>query len=34
MKIYEGKLVSNNKKYGIVVGRFNEFIGVKILSWA
>lgn len=34
MKIYEGKLVSNNKKYGIVIGRFNEFIGGKLLSGA
>lgn len=34
MKIYEGKLVSDNKKYGIVVGRFNEFIGGKLLSGA
>lgn len=34
MKIYEGKLVSANKKYGIVVGRFNEFIGGKLLSGA
>ncbi len=32
MRIYEGKLVSNNKKYGIVIGRFNEFIGGKLLS--
>ncbi len=34
MKIYEGKLIANNKKYGIVVGRFNEFIGGKLLSGA
>lgn len=34
MRVYEGKLVSNNKKYGIVVGRFNEFIGGKLLSGA
>ncbi len=34
MRIYEGKLVSNNKKYGIVIGRFNEFIGGKLLSGA
>ena len=34
MRIYEGKLVSNNKKYGIVSGRFNEFIGGKLLSGA
>jgi len=34
MKVYEGKLIANNKKYGIVVGRFNEFIGGKLLSGA
>ncbi len=34
MKIFEGKLVANNKKYGIVVGRFNEFIGGKLLAGA
>jgi 6,7-dimethyl-8-ribityllumazine synthase len=34
MRIYEGKLISTNKKYGIVVGRFNEFIGGKLLSGA
>lgn len=34
MKIFEGKLIANNKKYGIVVGRFNEFIGGKLLSGA
>lgn len=34
MKIYEGKLISTDKKYGIVVGRFNEFIGGKLLSGA
>lgn len=34
MRIYEGKLVAANKKYGIVVGRFNEFIGGKLLSGA
>lgn len=34
MKTYEGKLVSTDKKYGIVVGRFNEFIGGKLLSGA
>jgi 6,7-dimethyl-8-ribityllumazine synthase len=32
MKIYEGKLIAKNNKYGIVVGRFNEFIGGKLLS--
>ncbi len=34
MRIYEGKLIAANKKYGIVVGRFNEFIGGKLLSGA
>lgn len=34
MKIYNGKLSSNNKKYAIIVGRFNEFIGSKLLSGA
>lgn len=34
MRIYEGRLTSNKKKYGIVVGRFNEFIGGKLLSGA
>ncbi|XMB66021.1 6,7-dimethyl-8-ribityllumazine synthase [Mycoplasmatota bacterium zrk1] len=34
MKIIEGNLISNNKKFGIIVGRFNEFIGGKLLSGA
>lgn len=33
-KIYEGHLVSKDLKYGIVVGRFNEFISGKLLSGA
>lgn len=33
-KIYEGHLVSENLKYGVVVGRFNEFISSKLLSGA
>lgn len=32
--IYEGHLVSKGLKYGIVVGRFNEFITSKLLSGA
>ena len=32
MKIYEGKLVSQNIKVGIVCARFNEFIVSKLLS--
>ncbi len=34
MSILEGKLVAENMKIGIVVGRFNEFIGSKLLSGA
>lgn len=34
MKIYEGKLISEGLKFAIVVGRFNEFIGSKLLSGA
>ncbi|WNQ09335.1 6,7-dimethyl-8-ribityllumazine synthase [Paenibacillus aurantius] len=33
-RIYEGHLVSENAKYGIVAGRFNEFITGKLLSGA
>lgn len=32
MNILEGKLVANGLKIGIVVGRFNEFIGSKLLG--
>ncbi|ADL52539.1 6,7-dimethyl-8-ribityllumazine synthase [Clostridium cellulovorans] len=34
MKIYEGNLVAEGLKFGIVVGRFNEFIGAKLLGGA
>lgn len=34
MKIYEGNLVAKELKAGIIVGRFNEFIGGKLLSGA
>jgi len=34
MKIYEGKLIAKDLKFGIVVGRFNEFIGGKLLDGA
>ncbi|OGX68222.1 MAG: 6,7-dimethyl-8-ribityllumazine synthase [Paenibacillus sp. RIFOXYA1_FULL_44_5] len=34
MKIYEGHLVSEQLKFGIVVGRFNEFISQKLFSGA
>lgn len=32
MKVFEGKLISDGLKFGIIVGRFNEFIGSKLLS--
>lgn len=34
MNIYEGKVVSENIKVGIVVARFNEFITSKLLGSA
>ncbi|MDI6605112.1 6,7-dimethyl-8-ribityllumazine synthase [Aceticella autotrophica] len=34
MKIYEGKLIGEEKKFGIVVSRFNEFITNKLLEGA
>lgn len=34
MKIYEGKLVAENTRVGIVVARFNEFITSKLLGGA
>lgn len=34
VKVYEGKLVSQGLKYGIVAGRFNEFIVSKLVSGA
>jgi len=34
MKIYEGNLIGKGLKFGIVVGRFNEFIGSKLLGGA
>ncbi|MDQ6418283.1 6,7-dimethyl-8-ribityllumazine synthase [Paenibacillus sp. LHD-117] len=33
-KVYEGHLVSTGLKYGVVVGRFNEFISGKLLGGA
>lgn len=33
-RVYEGHLVTEGKRYGIVVGRFNEFISGKLLSGA
>lgn len=34
MKVYEGKLISQSQKFGIIIGRFNEFIGSKLLGGA
>ncbi|MCG8401910.1 MAG: 6,7-dimethyl-8-ribityllumazine synthase [Firmicutes bacterium] len=34
VKVYEGHLVGEGLKFGIVVGRFNEFITNKLLSGA
>lgn len=34
MKVFEGKVVSENIKIGIVAARFNEFITSKLLSGA
>lgn len=34
MKVLEGNLIAKGLKIGIVVGRFNEFIGSKLLSGA
>lgn len=34
MKNYEGKLIASGLKFAVVVGRFNEFIGGKLLSGA
>lgn len=33
-KVVEGRLVSEGKKYGLVVSRFNEFISSKLLGGA
>ena len=34
MNVFEGKLMASSHKVGIVVGRFNEFIGSKLLEGA
>ena len=34
MKIIEGQLTTNSEKFCIVISRFNEFIGSKLLSGA
>ena len=32
MKTYEGQLVAGNEKFCIIISRFNDFIGSKLLS--
>lgn len=34
MKTYEGQLVAGNEKFCIIISRFNDFIGAKLLSGA
>ena len=34
MKTYEGQLVAGNEKFCIIISRFNDFIGTKLLSGA
>jgi len=34
MKTYEGQLVAGNEKFCIIVSRFNDFIGSKLLAGA
>lgn len=34
MRVYEGNLIAEGLKFGIIVGRFNEFIGGKLLDGA
>lgn len=34
MKMYEGKLLAEGLRFGLVIGRFNEFIGSKLMSGA
>ncbi|MGE4284742.1 MAG: 6,7-dimethyl-8-ribityllumazine synthase [Clostridia bacterium] len=34
IKMYEGNLIAQGLKFGIIVGRFNEFISGKLLSGA
>lgn len=33
-RVYEGNLVSEGLRYGVVIGRFNEFITTKLLGGA
>lgn len=32
MKVYEGNLIAGDRKFAVVVGRFNEFISSKLLG--
>ena len=34
MKTYEGQLVTSNEKFCIILSRFNDFIGAKLLDGA
>ena len=34
MKTYEGRLVAGDEKFCIIISRFNDFIGSKLLSGA
>ncbi len=34
MKIYEGQLTTQNERFCIIISRFNDFIGSKLLSGA
>ncbi len=34
MKTYEGNLLGKNLKFNIIVGRFNDFVGSKLLEGA
>ena len=34
MKTYEGQLVTSNEKFSIILTRFNDFIGAKLLDGA
>ncbi len=34
MKIYEGQLVAGDEKFCIIIARFNDFIGAKLLDGA
>ena len=34
MKTYEGQLVAGSEKFCIIISRFNDFIGSKLLSGA